>query len=424
MLKRSLLLFGIATVGLSSPDEGIANNAIHPISLINPVKNFNIFNQSTTNQTPQISTASTTAETLTATATNNPSDSVNIVAVGDVMIGSNFPNDGFLPPNDAKDSFKAVLPYLKGDVVFGNLEGAILDNGISTKCPPQTDKDQEITTAKTTEKPTATKTENTNTEKAKPRTCYAFRMPERYAQILKNAGFNLMSLANNHVGDFGDVGRQKTVENLTKVGIHHAGLLSKPTDIFEQNGVKYGFVAFAPNIGTVNINDLANAKNLVKNLEKQVDIVIVSFHGGAEGAEYVHVPKTMELYLNEKRGNVYELAHSLIDVGADVVIGHGPHVTRGVELYKNRFIAYSLGNFNTYGAFNVRGLNGIAPLINITMNKNGEFLQADVVSIQQTKEKGLQLDPKHQAFGELKRLTALDFPDTPLMFEQQKILKK
>lgn len=405
MLNRPLSLFAIGVFGLVYLQQSLAQNEMTPNNII---KTFNI-------SVSKFLKAPEKQPEIIVTTPSNPEQNngekpafVNLVAVGDVMIGSNFPNDGFLPANDGKDSFSAVLPYLKADVVFGNLEGTILDSGVSTKCPPM---------------PVTPADSNSETE-SKPRTCYAFRMPERYAQIIKDAGFNLMSLANNHVGDFGDVGRQKTQETLKKVGIHYAGLLTKPTTTFTQNGVKYGFVAFAPNIGTVSINDLANAKKLVKQLDKQVDIVIVSFHGGAEGSDHVRVPKTTEMYLNENRGNVYEFSHSLIDVGADVVIGHGPHVTRAVELYKNKLIAYSLGNFNTYGAFNVRGLNGIAPLLNITMTANGDFVMADVVSIEQSKDKGLQLDPKHQAFNELKRLTQLDFADTPLEFKDNKIMKK
>lgn len=423
MTKRPFSLFAIGAIGLFSYQYGVSQTEVSTNDIF---KTFNIsvskFLKKTDEkpQTPQpqaviksepeivqkaeIIDALPNASTPAPTKPHTTGDLINIVAVGDVMIGSNFPNDGFLPANDGKDSFSAVLPYLSGDVVFGNLEGTILDSGISTKCPP--------IPAEVSE------------EESKPRTCYAFRMPERYAQIIKDAGFNLMSLANNHVGDFGDVGRQKTQEMLQKVGIHYAGLLSKPTTTFSQNGVKYGFVAFAPNIGTVSINDLANAKNLVKKLDKQADIVIVSFHGGAEGSDHVRVPKTTEMYLNENRGNVYEFAHGVIDAGADIVIGHGPHVTRAVELYKDRLIAYSLGNFNTYGAFNVRGLNGIAPLLNVTMTKTGKFVSADVLSIQQDKEKGLQIDPQNQAFDELKRLTKLDFADTPLTFHDNKILKQ
>lgn len=345
------------------------------------------------------------ADTDTDDALNTDDDFINIVAVGDIMIGSSFPNVNFLPPKDGKDSFKQVKPYLKGDVVFGNLEGVLLDGGHSTKCPNTPAIDPE-------------------TGQPKPITCYAFRMPTRYAQIIKDAGFHVLSLANNHTGDFGDAGRRSTKQTLSDVGIYYAGLTSKPTTTFSKNGVTYGMVAFAPNIGTLSIHDLELAKKYVRELDKKVDIVIVSFHGGAEGANHVRVPKTTEIYLSENRGNVHEFSHSLIDVGADIVIGHGPHVTRAVEVYKDRFIAYSLGNFNTYGAFNVRGLNGIAPIVNVTLKKNGEFVFADVVSTYQTKEHGLMIDKQHRAFAELKRLTQLDFPSSRLIFNNNKITRQ
>lgn len=334
-------------------------------------------------------------------ALNIQDDFINIVAVGDIMIGSSFPNANFLPPNDGRDSFRQVKPYLKGDVVFGNLEGVLLDGGHSTKCPNTPSIDPE------TRQPTIT--------------CYAFRMPTRYAKIIKDAGFHVLSLANNHTGDFGDAGRVSTKQALSDAGIYYAGLTSKPTTTFSKNGVKYGMVAFAPNIGTVSIHDLELAKKYVKELDKKVDIVIVSFHGGAEGVNHVRVPKTTEMYLNENRGDVYKFSHALIDVGADIVIGHGPHVTRAVEVYNGRFIAYSLGNFNTYGAFNLRGLNGIAPIVNVTLKKNGEFVSADVTSVHQTKEGGLMIDKQNRAFGELKRLTQLDFPSSGLVFRDNKI---
>lgn len=330
---------------------------------------------------------------------NPDSKVITVVAVGDIMIGSNFPNVGFLPDDDGKTSFDAVKPFLQGDIVFGNLEGVLLDKGASPKCPND----------ETTEIITPTKM------------CYAFRMPVRYGQIIKEAGFNVLSIANNHIGDFGDAGRTSTMQTLDKLGIHYAGLQSKPTAIFEQNGVTYGFAAFAPNLATVSLHDIQGAKNIVKQLDKQADIVIVSFHGGAEGAEHTRVPKTTETYLNENRGDVHAFAHAVIDAGADVVLGHGPHVTRAVELYNNRLIAYSLGNFNTYGAFNVRGVNGIAPLLSITLQADGSFVSADVISIKQTKTNRLQLDSTHAAFNELKKLSELDFPKQNLIFQDNRI---
>lgn len=319
----------------------------------------------------------------------NIPDTLSITAVGDIMIGSAYPSKTNLPPDDAINSFKAVDSFLRGDIVFGNLEGCFLNNGKSTKC-----------------KDTISNS------------CFAFRMPERYAGIIKNAGFNLLSIANNHVGDFGLTGRNKTVAILDSLNIEYAGLQSHPFSVFVKDSVKYAFCAFAPNENTVSINKVDSAKQLVRRLKAEADIVIVSFHGGAEGAKFEHVPKKKEIFYKENRGDVYAFAHAVIDAGADVVLGHGPHVTRAVEVYKNKFIAYSLGNFCTYGMFSLKGPNGIAPLLQLKINSNGDFLFADVISVKQDKINRLRLDPDQGAFNKIKSLTNIDFPGHRLDFSE------
>ena len=319
-------------------------------------------------------------------------DTLSIVAVGDVMIGSGFPA-GNLPKDDALESFKEVKSFLNGDIVFGNLEGAILDSGNSEKC-----------------------------KNSKAGTCYAFRMPDRYGKILKEAGFSLMSTANNHANDFGETGRRNTARVLDEVGIYHAGPVENKSVVFEKEGIRYGFCAFSPNSNMLSVNDLEQATDLVKELRSMADIVIVSFHGGAEGASHTHVPRQNEYFFGENRGNVYKFAHAVIDAGADIVLGHGPHVTRAVEVYKQKFIAYSMGNFNTYGTFNLSGPNGMAPLLDIKLDRKGNFLYAKVISTKQSKANGLELDPNYKVFEEMKRLTKTDFPETPLIFEENRIL--
>ncbi len=319
-------------------------------------------------------------------------DTIKVIAVGDIMLGSAYPSPSGLPPRHGRDSFKNVSSYLNGDIVFGNLEGSFLDSGKSTKC-----------------------------KDTLGNSCFAFRMPEAYAGIYKEAGFNLLSLANNHVGDFGNKGRRRSMALLDSLEINYAGLTSHPYSIFEKDSVKYGFCAFAPNENTVSINQIDSAKALVSFLKKQVNIVIVSFHGGAEGANFEHVPRTDEIFYKENRGNVYAFAHAVIDAGADLVLGHGPHVTRAVEVYKNKFIAYSLGNFCTYGQFSLKGPNGFAPLMDIRIKANGDFLYADVISVKQDKLNGLTIDPLHTAFWKMATLTSQDFPGHGLSFKEQRI---
>ncbi|MGY3054241.1 hypothetical protein ACVWYG_002447 [Pedobacter sp. UYEF25] len=319
-------------------------------------------------------------------------DTLTVVAVGDIMLGSTYPSISHLPPDDAKNSFEAVDGFLKGDVVFGNLEGVLLNDGKTKKI-----------------------------DSLKVKTKYAFRMPQRYGAILKAAGFNLLSIANNHIGDFGSKGRRTTTKILDSLQIYYAGQVSKPFSLFTLNNVKYGFCAFAPNAYTVSINNVKAAKALVSKLKDAADVVIVSFHGGAEGNGFQHITRKTELFYKENRGNVYEFAHAVIDAGADVVLGHGPHVPRAVEVYKNKFIAYSLGNFCTRGTFNLLGANGFAPLLRLKIDRKGNFLSADVISVKQDKVKGLTLDDSQQAFKKIKALTDTDFVGHNLHFEGKSI---
>jgi hypothetical protein len=190
-------------------------------------------------------------------------------------------------------------------------------------------------------------------------------------------------------------------------------------------GVKYGFCAFAPNEGTVDLRDLEGAKKIVSYLDSVSDIVIVSFHGGAEGSAHRHVKKYTEMYHGENRGNVYEFSRAVIDAGADVIFGHGPHVTRAVDLYKNRFIIYSMGNFCTYARFNLKGVNGIAPIVKVYLNKKGEFLQGKIFPVKQEGEGGPVPDSAGSVIKEIISLTKSDFPNSPLIISDEgKISKK
>ena len=249
-------------------------------------------------------------------------DSIIITGVGDIMLGTNFPETYYLPPNKGKDMLTGVAPLFAGaDIVFGNLEGVLLDSGGTQK-----------------------KCRN-------PKTCYLFRSPEYMGNRLQEAGFNLLSVANNHAGDFGAEGRESTGKILDSLKINYAGNEQKPFVLFEKDGVQYGFTAFSPNKGTPQINDIESAKGIINHLDSLADIIIVSFHGGAEGSKYTAVPREHEYFYGEDRGDIYAFAHTLIDEGADIIIGHGPHVPRAIEVYKERFIAYSLGNFATYARF-------------------------------------------------------------------------
>src|SRR4030095_15829296 len=108
------------------------------------------------------------------------------------------------------------------------------------------------------------------------------------------------------------------------------------------------------------------------------DIVVVSFHGGAEGAAFQNVPQRTEMFLGEQRGNLPLFAHTVIDAGARVVLGHGPHVLRGMEIYKDRLIAYSMGNFATYGWFSLRNETALTAILEARLASDGRFFGGQI----------------------------------------------
>jgi len=319
--------------------------------------------------------------------------SYRVIGVGDIMMGSNFPTPVMHPKvnfgvNPAELIGEPLAKLLRsGDVVFGNMEGTI----------------------HTRDKPHKTC--------SNPKLCYVFRSPPFHADILKSIGFNMLSLANNHAGDFLGPGRVATYKNLARVGIITAGADApgmRTGTLVLNDGTKVGLIAFAPNPGTLPINDIRGAAAMVRTLAAATDFTIVSFHGGAEGGEATRVPRKMEIAWGERRGDVWRFAHAVIDAGADIVFGHGPHVPRAVEVYKGRFIAYSLGNFWTYGRFNLRGLGGVAPVADVRVDKTGRLLSARLHSIRQPMPGTPQMDPSGRAARVIGELTARDFPESRL----------
>lgn len=312
---------------------------------------------------------------------------ITLIAVGDIMMGTNFPSPSYLP-NQNTFLLEPMHSFLqRGDIVFGNLEGTILNEGGKVKkCSDSTK-------------------------------CYAFRQPEYFVPQLKAAGFNFLSLANNHMGDFGEEGRNNTQRVLKEAGIKYAGLESCPWDTMTVKGVKVGMTAFAPNTACLQITEYDVLRSVVQKLDSLCDIVIVSFHGGAEGSSRTHITRKTEIFYEEDRGNVYEFARIAIDAGADVLLGHGPHVTRAIDHYKGRFITYSMGNFCTYGRFNLKGISGMAPMFELKLTKKGEFVNGKVISTKQLGEGGPLIDPTNGAYNQIKMLTGTDIPELKVHYQ-------
>ncbi len=314
---------------------------------------------------------------------------ITIAAVGDVMLGSTFPEDEpvQLPPEDGARELGEVAPILSAaDLAFGNLEGPMLEGGTSTKC----------------RKPGTT--------------CYAFRVPTRYGRYLREAGFRAMSLANNHAGDFGAAGRASTRRVLDALGIGHSGEIGDVAHLTVK-GRRVSVIAFAICDGCYDLNDLEAARKAVAELAAASDLVVVSFHGGAEGAAYQHVPYGPEEFLGENRGDLRTFTHAMVDAGAAIVLGSGPHVVRGMEVYRGRLIAYSLGNFATYGRFNLSGPNGLSLVLEARLGADGTFLAGKIHPVKQSKPGGPRLDPAGEIIPKVRELSRADFGDSAVRID-------
>jgi poly-gamma-glutamate capsule biosynthesis protein CapA/YwtB (metallophosphatase superfamily) len=319
-----------------------------------------------------------------------PGASVRLRAVGDMMIGTAFPA-GFLPADHGAATFLDVGPALAdADFTFGNLEGPLCDEDVeSLKCKPD----------------------------AKAGSCYAFRTPTAYAPLYKAAGFDVVSTANNHAADFGEVCRDQTEAALAAQGILHSG---RPGTVatWTQNGLRIALIGFHTNPSCHDLNDVDGAVALVSGLAAQNDLVIVSFHGGAEGSKAQHVPEGHELFYGEDRGDLRAFSHAVVDAGADLVLGHGPHVLRAMEMYRDRLIVYSMGNFATYGRFNLTGAQALGVIVEVTLAADGRFTGGRLISTVQVGEGVPTLDPENEGADVISLLSQQDFPETGVTVAQ------
>jgi hypothetical protein len=126
------------------------------------------------------------------------------------------------------------------------------------------------------------------------------------------------------------------------------------------------------------------------------------------------MPFGREMFAGEDRGNVVEFARSMVDAGADLVLGHGPHVVRPMEIYRDRFIAYSLGNFATYYGISVEGIRGITPILHVELDDEGKFVSGSLESTIQNRPDGPSIDPVGSVVALLRGLNMSTFPDGKL----------
>ncbi|MGV1049323.1 MAG: CapA family protein [Solirubrobacterales bacterium] len=301
-------------------------------------------------------------------------DVVTLAAVGDTAMGVT-PE---LPSNPAS-YLDPIKGEMQGDLVFGNLEGTLTDVSEDVKCGG-----------------------------AAPGECFAFRAPPQYARYLAAAGFGVMSLANNHSYDFGEAGQEQTIEALRGAGIDPTGLPAEATYV-GVGRLEVAFLGFAPYDYTNSLTDLEGARALIRRARKRADVVVVAIHAGAEGSDATHVSGEEEVYLGEDRGNAEEFAHMAVQAGADLVLGSGPHVLRGMEIYRGRLIAYSLGNFSGYHNFSTEGVLGETVVLHLTMAADGAFRAGRLASVSMIEAGQPVPDPEGRGAALVGELSAEDF---------------
>lgn len=297
--------------------------------------------------------------------TGSSTDSITLKAVGDIVLGNNWPSGSF-PPNYEQDTAAQLKSVIgEADVIFGNIEGALTTHNFSPKVPRGT-------------------------------SVFAFRMPPHFAQLLRQAGFNAMAIANNHTFDFGTVGYEDTKRNLAAAGMV---LVGEPHAITLQKvrGITLAWIGFSHLPHQNYIGDLARLEQMVKSARRQADLVIVSMQAGAEGSEALIVRDQPERYLGEERGNTFRFARRAVELGADLVIGHGPHVLRGMECYRGKLIAYSLGNFVGYGAFSIKQAAAISAVLEVRLAKDRTLLGYSLTPLIFDEQRLPQLDGQRLA---------------------------
>jgi poly-gamma-glutamate capsule biosynthesis protein CapA/YwtB (metallophosphatase superfamily) len=307
---------------------------------------------------------------------------ITIKAVGDIVPGTNFP-DNRLPKNPNLFFSQPIREKLKGaDILFGNYESTLTHHPDSTKDPSRG-------------------------------MVFAFRSPPEYAKIFSQVGFDVMSVANNHSMDFGKVGFQDTIKNLESSGIVAVGKKNQ-IRYSQVKGVSIAWIAFCFYDYCNSVNDLETAKSLVNEAKQKAQIVVVSMHVGAEGKNALRVKNQTEFFHGENRGNSVLFAHKMVDAGADLVLGHGPHVPRAKEIYKGKLIAYSLGNFLGYKTLSTQAEKGNSMILEAKLAQNGNFVSGNIIPVYLDGQGIPYLDASFRTVKLVSSLIKSDFPQTKL----------
>jgi Bacterial capsule synthesis protein PGA_cap len=238
--------------------------------------------------------------------------------------------------------------------------------------------------------------------------CFVFRASPAWAETLRRVGFTALNVANNHALDFGPMAQGETLAALTRARIAVDGLPGRITYV-RAAGVRVALVGTAPYRWAQSLLDPAGTQALVRVASRQADVVVVYMHAGAEGADADGVTGAAESYHGEARGNPRAFAHAMVAAGADFVFASGPHVLRGMEWYRGRLIAYSLGNLASSHTLSTRGPLGQSALLRVTLDRRGRFVRGVVVPLRLDVWGTPSPDPTRAGIGAIRRLSLRDF---------------
>ena len=176
-----------------------------------------------------------------------------------------------------------------------------------------------------------------------------------------------------------------------------------------RNGLRIALLGFAPYRWATRLEQVRVAQALVRKAAAQADLVVVAMHAGAEGSGATHVPRGTETFLGENRGDSRRFAHAVIDAGADLVVGSGPHVIRGMERYHGRLIAYSTGNFAGYKNFGTGGTLSLSAILRVHAARRRRLRRRHWVSLRLDGNALPHPDPSNASARLVAQLSREDF---------------
>ena len=310
-----------------------------------------------------------------------PAVSPTVITIG--WVGDTTPGSAYgLAPDGGRALFGSMPALLrKPDLMIANLEGTYSTAGPSKSAGSSSG------------------------------TSFSFQAPPSYASALAWSGIDLVNMANNHAMDYLERGYEQTQAALRRVHVAYAGAPGTIT-VVKVKGVRVAVMGFSPYPWSAPLNDIPKAAALVRRAAAAADVVVVLMHAGAEGADQVHTPHGVQYYLGEDRGDVRAFAHAMVAAGADLVLGSGPHVIRGIERYHDRLIAYSLGNFAGWHNFGLGGDLSLSGLLTVKVTQSGAIVGGRWLALHLLAPGVPAVDGSGQSLALVRSLSASDFAHT------------